>query len=357
MTTFMDTLTINDPSVVSRIEPLCPVFGACGGCAYQDISYPVELSLKEKQLRAFLQSKLKISDEIFEPIVASPQPYHYRNRLDLTLKRSRGNLLFGFQSSETHRMVEIHECPIALKPLSDYLPQLQAEASAKMPSDYLTANLVIRSGEDGKLRWGGIGRRSLCLEEKDYFWTEIEGKKIFYSLETFFQANLGILPRVIQKIRQLAAPDRETVFLDLYSGVGLFGLCFAEETDRVIMIEDCSGSTKLARYNAAYQDLKNVEIHESRVEEKLPLLDFGDSRKVTAMVDPPRKGLSQTAAEVLIKARFLGSLLYLSCHPESLARDLVLFSQAGWKIFKIVPFDFFPRTVHLETLVLLKPGM
>lgn len=351
----MNPSVISEFPLLEKTSPLCPVFGECGGCSHQDLSYADELSLKEAKLKTLLKSGLGIGENIFDPIVASPQPYHYRHRLDIALKRSQGRVLFGYQSEITRRMVEIDQCAIAREEVSSFLPALREQALAILPAKYKTANLVVRTGDDGRVHWGGIGRHSLVMKEEDYLWTEIESKKIYYSLETFFQANLSILPAVIKKVRELAALDKKTLFLDLYAGVGLFGFCLAENAGKVIMVEDCVGSAKLARYNAAHHKMKHVEIHEGRVESKLFVADSDEFEKTVAMIDPPRAGLSETVSEALSEARHLSSLLYLSCHPESLVRDLKVFLAKGWKIEKIVPFDFFPKTRHLETLVLLKP--
>lgn len=338
-----------------KAEPLCPVFGACGGCAHQDLTYEAELRLKERKLREILSGKLSLPGEVFEPMTPSPKPYHYRNRLDLTMKRTKGQLAFGFSSPVHRRVIPVEACAIALPAISERMPELRREAEARMPADYLTANIVVRSGDDGKVFWGGIGRRSLEMKEENYFWTEIDGKKIFYSLETFFQANLSILPAVMERIKTLAAFDKETLFLDLYSGAGLFGIYFSDLAGKVIMVEDCPGSVKLAKYNIAYHQLKHVEIRGAKVESELDVIRNSGHEKVIAIVDPPRQGLSSVVCEAIAGAKYLESLFYLSCHPESLARDLFVFQSRGWKIQKVMPFDFFPKTSHLETLVLLRP--
>lgn len=347
------TPVLETPHLEKR-EPLCPVFGTCGGCAYQDISYEAELRIKEEGLKKLLCSELGIPEGLFRNIVPSPEPYHYRHRLDLTLKRSKGQVLFGFQSSLLRQMVPIEACAIARKEVSEFLPRLREEALQKLPSDYRTANLVVRTDDEGKVFWGGIGRRSLQMLPKNYFWTEIESRKIFYSLETFFQANLGILPALIQTVRGLLELSAESLFLDLYSGVGLFGISFAGEAAKIIMIEDCAGSVNLAKYNIAYHQFEHVEIRPAKVEAELALIDFESYPKISAMIDPPRQGLSPYVAEKLSQCHSINPLLYLSCHPVSLARDLKIFQKAGWKIDCVIPFDFFPKTSHIETLVRLR---
>ena len=365
--------------MITKVEPLCPVFGVCGGCAYQDIPYSEELTVKERNLKELLGGKLALDESVFEAVVPSPEPYHYRHRLDLSLKkmnvphpapqgdcfadplpkgegRVRVEYEMGFQLPGSSRLVPVESCAIARREITAFMPELKKQALAKVTEKYRTANLVVRTGDDGRVLWGGIGRRSLELLPKDYLWTEVRGRKIFYSLDTFFQANLSILPVLMEKIENLQVFDRDTVFFDLYSGVGLFGIYFAPQVARVVMIEECPPSISLAKFNTAYHGFNNVKIYEGLVEKALPavLEEAGEGPRV-GFVDPPRKGLAPAALETLAAARSFKALCYLSCHPESLARDLEKFMAEGWKVEKIIPFDFFPKTNHLETLAVLKP--
>ncbi len=356
---FLDQIPTSFP-----VEPLCPVFGSCGGCLYQHLPYEEELRIKESQLRRILEDAgLPVSG--MEAVVPSPDPYHYRHRLDIGIYRRRdGGVVMGFRQGR-RRTVEIESCAIARPEVSAFLPELRKQAEARMPPKYRTANLVVRTGDDGRVVWGGIGRRSLRMKEEDYLYTDIHGRRIFYGMETFFQANLGILPILMDRIRQMSIVEANTLFLDLYAGVGLFGLCLADQAGRVLMIEDCQGSVEMAKYNIAWHRLEErVEFIGGRVEDHLERIlkrETGFSK--TAMIDPPRRGLSESVRQALIDAvkkesapEGLEHLLYLSCSPESLARDLRELTAAAWKIKTIIPFDFFPKTQHLETLVLLEPA-
>ena len=348
---------IQPPTHLPSETPLCPVFGACGGCAYQDLTYSEELKKKSGELTKFMAAELGISSDRFDSIVASPEPYHYRHRLDITMKRTKSEgILFGFQHAGLRRMIEIEACPIARKEVSDFLPELRKIATEKLPFKYRTANLVVRTSDDGRVLWGGIGRRSLSLMPGDYFFTEIEGKRIYFSLDTFFQANLGILPLLMKKIESLVPFTKQTVFYDLYAGVGLFGIFFADKISQLVMIEDSPSSVELLRYNLRQHHIDHALVLQGKVEEELPRLasNFGNQPHV-AIIDPPRDGMKLPAAEALAQMKHLSNLLYLSCSPASLVRDLKVFLTAGWEVEKVVPFDFFPRTAHLETLVLLKP--
>jgi 23S rRNA (uracil1939-C5)-methyltransferase/tRNA (uracil-5-)-methyltransferase len=344
------------PTAVSiQVRPLCPLFGTCGGCQYQDIPYEEELVRKEAILKELLTKELDLPEKVFGSIEPSPESYYYRNRLDLTLrKRNNGERQMGFMLPGTQRLQEVTACPIARKEINDFLPVLKTEAVRKLPEDYRVANLVVRVGEEGRVSWGGIGRRSLKMKEEDYFWTSVRGWKIFYALDTFFQANLSILERIVSKIESLIEWRKDTVFLDLYSGVGLFGITLADRARDVVMIEECRDSVTLARFNVNHHRLEHVKILEGKVETHLPeVLAEWRGRPCVALIDPPRGGLASSAVEMLGKAQSLESLFYLSCSPESLARDLKHLARVGWQARKIMPFDFFPRTRHLETLVWL----
>jgi len=344
------------PNAVSiQVKPLCPLFGTCGGCQYQDIPYEEELCRKEAILKELLTKELSLPEDVFEPITSSPEVYHYRNRLDLTLrKRNNGERQMGFMLPGTQRLQEVTACSIARKEINDFLAALKVAAVQKIPEDYKTANLVVRVGDEGKVAWGGIGRRSLRMKEEDYFYTKVKGRKIFYSLDTFFQANLSILEKIVARIESLIPWKQDTVFLDLYSGVGLFGIALADRAKEVVMIEEVRDSVTLAQFNVNHHALTHVKMLVGKVETHLSeVLGELEGRPCVALIDPPRGGLASSAIETLGEAKDLDSLFYLSCSPESLARDLKHLAKVGWKVRKIMPFDFFPRTRHLETLVWL----
>lgn len=350
-----DDMESNNPMTVTLEKPLCPLFGSCGGCQYQDVSYEDELIQKEALLKELLSKEIELTDSVFEPVTPSPEKYYYRNRLDLTLRRrNNGEWQMGFMLQGTQRLQEVAACPLARKEINAFLPSLKEEAIKIFPPKYRVANLVVRVGDEGQVRWGGIGRGSLRMKEEDYFWTEVRGRRIFYALDTFFQANLFILEKILARLEALIPWKDDTVFLDLYSGVGLFGIALADRAREVVMIEEGTDSVKMACYNAAYHRMERIRILEGKVEVQLPevLKDFA-GRSLVSMIDPPRGGLAVSAVHALNQAQGLSSLFYLSCSPESLARDLKALTQGGWQIQKIMPFDFFPRTRHLETLVWL----
>ncbi len=355
---------------ILKVQPRCSVFDECGGCQLQHISYVDELRLKESRLKILLQDTLHLPERVFCPILASPQEYNYRNRLDLKLIQTKAKEVFiGFSPKGRHRLIEITQCPIARREISDFIPELKKQAALKVTQKHKQGNLVVRTGDDGRIFWGGIGKRSLQLQPPDYLWTEILGKRIYYSLDTFFQANLFILPKFIEQLRALDIWGPQAVFYDLYGGVGFFGICVQDLVGKVVLIEEVGASLTVARHNVAYHQFKNFEVHEGRVEALLPsLIDeaagtwmdaikrmfSGKSakRNTIVMVDPPRAGLSDQTVAMLNTLKNTRYLLYLSCNPQSLMANCA--ALANWSITTVMPLDFFPRTHHLETLILLE---
>lgn len=338
-------------------KPLCPVFGQCGGCQFQDWTYPAELKFKQNYLSQLIKSHLgEKSALLLESIVPSQQAYHYRHVLDINLLRIRsGEVFIGFSPGSRNRIIPVEACPIARTEISDFLPQLKKQALARLTPHYRCANLVVKTGTDGRVFWGGIGKKSLELEEKDYLWAELNGQRIHYSLNTFFQANIGILPRLLALIESFGILDSQTVFYDLYGGVGLFGLAFSKLVRRVILIEENVHAIKIAEYNQRYNQLANFHIVSGRVEERI--FHFEPGEKTCVMVDPPRAGLSPNVLELLSAKTRPQALFYLSCNPETFMRDVAFLVKSGWEISRVIPFDFFPRTRHVEILGVLRPKM
>ncbi len=339
-----------------KVQAVCPVYGTCGGCQYQHISYPEELALKEGQVRDLLRVQLPLEDHVFLPVYPSPKIFHYRSRLDLKLvQRRNGELHVGFSGTARGPVIEIDTCPIAMEAVADFIPRLRQEAAAKIPKDYRMANLTVRCGDAGVVHWGGIGHKSLRMEARDYFYTDILGRRICYSLDTFFQSNLSILPGLMDFLRAQDIWSKEALLLDLYGGVGLFGLCVNDLVAGVVNIEENVHAVRLAKYNISALGFTNVQVKEGRVEDILPrILAEAPSAQNVVMVDPPRAGLSQGALELLNGMERVRHLVYLSCDPSSLALNLKGLADGGWRVVLVRPFDFFPRTRHLETLVILQ---
>jgi len=156
-------------------------------------------------------------------------------------------------------------------------------------------------------------------------------------------------------MKKLPIWDPQPTLYDLYGGVGLFALGLIDQVSNAVLIEENMSSLNVARTNIAYNQLDNIDIIDGRVEDHLERHLGAQKHGVhVAVIDPPRAGLSDRASRLIAEAKELRHLMYLSCNPESLTHDLECFLRNGWQVQKVIPFDFFPKTKHLETLVLLK---
>lgn len=351
----METLELRLSQEPESIQPNCPYVDACVGCCAQHISYQRECDIKEIFIRELLSDLCDLPEDVFQPIIPSVKSAHYRHRLDLKLiKNYQQEILIGYTPADSRGILPIDSCHIAMESISEYIPQLKQEAISKLPENYKNANLVVRTSDDGRVHWGGIGKHSLRQLPQDYLWTELEGKRIYFSLESFFQANLSILPSVIKCMKNLLGKHQPDNFFDLYGGVGLFGIALSDLFKKVYLIEENKQAIELARYNVSINRLNHMDIFEGRVEDRLKHLSLNHQGYHVAMIDPPRAGLSSSASQLILSMDNIQTIFYLSCNPEALARDLKLFMEEGWKVTTVVPFDFFPRTKHLETLCQLE---
>lgn len=339
----------------TEITPQCAVYGQCGGCDYQHLSYADELIIKNQYVRTLFEEAFSLDPNFISSIVSSPEEYYYRHRLDFKFIKNRNDeRLLGFTPAQKKGIIVVDTCHIAKKEIVDFIPKLKEE-SRNWPKEYRRANVVVRTGDDGRVLWGGVGKRSLRTDPKDYLWSEIHGRRIYYSMESFFQANLSILPKVFETLWSFPVWNKRVKFYDLYGGVGLFSLALFDRVKEVLLIEENIHAIKVAEHNKEYNQAANIQIVSGRVEDHLSKINPENKEDLhVAMIDPPRAGLGKDVSKALSQATGLDCLFYLSCHPESLINDLKILTQSIWSIERVIPFDFFPRTKHIETLVFLR---
>lgn len=331
----------------------CSLFGECGGCSYLDISYTDELDLKQRVLQDLFDAH-QLNHHV-EKTVPSPQELRYRNKITPQFKKLLSQeVVFGVAPFGRKDIIPFKECPIALPQISKNIPEVYQELLKKDLSKYKRGCLTLRSDGE-KFAWGGVGKGSLKMDVDQYFVYHDQSTKVHYSLETFFQANSFILPTLFETLKTELNIDKQTHFYDLYGGVGLFSFTLGKQAGYTTLIELEGASTELAEYNKSFHNIENMSILCSAVEKLIPFPEnpIPNLRQV-AMIDPPRAGLKPEVIDYLYTCPF-ETLAYLSCNPETQARDLVLFTKKGWRIKSITPFDFFPKSYHIESLAILIP--
>ncbi len=322
-----------------RATPPCPYFGSCGGCQWQHATYEWQLAYKRDLVAARL-AETGFAGVPVEPTLPAPAAYGYRNHARFSIGRKFGEL--GYTTRHRHRFFRVDACPIVHPRINEILEATQGRAAGHQLAVRVgarTGDLLVNPPQEGD---------DLPYESgQTYLEEEVLGRRFRVSAAAFFQVNTGQAERLIGAARDLLDLRADDVLLDLYCGVGTFGLLLAPLVRRVIGVEESAAALKDAHHNAA--GLTNVEFLAGRTEDVLASL----SEPVdVVIVDPPRVGCRPGALTALIRLA-PRRLVYVSCDPASLARDLRVLVDGGFTLQTVQPVDMFPQTAHIETVALL----
>jgi tRNA/tmRNA/rRNA uracil-C5-methylase (TrmA/RlmC/RlmD family) len=316
-------LRVVEPSP-ARVVPPCPYFGQCGGCQYQHVDYATQLRLKHKQICDLFQRIGGLNHEMIAPVIPCPQPYGYRNRIMIRSQwdKFKQGLNLGFIRAENRLVVDIEECKIAEPALNEQFLQLRSHPPPK----------------------GGL---KVVLR--------IPPKGWHVPPDSFFQNNFFLLPKLVETVGAMLRHGGTTHLADVYCGVGFFSIELARSVESFVGIEYDQLAIKAARRNAVNQGVANGEFVAGTAEDLLPeLLARFSPDKTTVLLDPPRKGCRPETLELLRRTR-PAQIIYVSCHPATIARDLnALSSETVFNVARVVPLDMFPQTSHVECVADLR---
>ena len=369
-----------------RVMPRCKHFGVCGGCHWQHIAYDRQLEFKTQIVREQLQRLGGLSDPLVHATIGMDEPWHYRNNTQFHLT---GDGRLGYMALRSHQVIPIEECHILEPPVWDLWHELDLDLpdlnevmlraginsgeqmvvlsldgdEAPQSEIDLPANVVVELAEAGERVLAG----DRCFHER------LGAQTFQVSATSFFQVNTRMAERLLDVMcgrvlaptpalprtrgrEQTAFPPRvggteegrTLSILDAYCGVGALALALAPHVTRVVGIEYEPDAVADARANA--QAFPHVEILEGAVEDVLPSL--ADAFDVVVL-DPPREGCAPAVSDALI-ARRIPRIVYVSCDPSTLARDVKRLTAAGYRFVDAQPLDMFPQTYHIETVALLE---
>jgi len=401
-------LEVVEKAPQEHTEAICPHFGKCGGCTYISLPYQEGLAIKEGQVQALLSPFLEEEPEVFEKIKASPVIYGYRNKMEFSFgdEYKDGPLALGMHCRGSfYDLVTVRNCQIVdadyrkiLCGTLDYFAGTGLSFFHRVThTGYLRHLLVRKASGTGEIlialvttsqvsvELGGFvemlrglaldGRisgilhiindsiadviqsdRTELLYGKDYFYEELLGLKFRISPFSFFQTNTYGAAVLYETVREyvgdLAAPGAEPdkVVFDLYSGTGTIAQLMAPVAKRVIGVEIVEEAVEAARANARENGLTNCEFIAGDV---LKVLDGLEEKPDLIILDPPRDGIHPKAIGKII-AYGVEQIVYISCKPTSLARDLEIFYADGYRMRRCVCVDQFPWTGGIETIALLR---
>jgi 23S rRNA (uracil1939-C5)-methyltransferase len=340
-----------------RIAPRCKHFGVCGGCYYQHLDYAGQVQLKTEIFREQLERIGRITNPPLQPLVASPEPWHYRNAVQFHLT-TEGKV--GYQRAGSNSVIAIQECFLPQGSLNELWPQLSFEPgsgiervelrlgaeedqlvtleSSAEPPDLeveLPASVVFQ-GANG----------SLVLAGDDHVVIEVLGRPFKVTAGAFFQVNTAQAAAMVSHLLAVLPFKPGCTILDVYCGVGLFSAFLAPRAAKLVGIE--LSPEACADFATNLDEFENVDLYEGAAEIILPSLKI---RPDILVVDPPRSGLEPAALDAILRMS-PPTLAYISCDPATLARDARRLLQAGYTYAQVTPFDLFPQTYAIESISL-----
>lgn len=384
---FAELVSIIRPSP-DRIQPPCPLFGRCGGCQTMHLAYPKQLEMKRQKVIDAMKRIGKI-DCLVAPCLPSPSPLAYRNKIQLPVRDSANGMVFGLFARSSHDLIEVDACPIhcelgeeiyravreliknsGLSPIRHLLiksavrtkealvilvtNQPPSPLLLKVADKILSAHPAIKGvihnlheGKDNVI----LGPTYQTLAGKDFIQERLGDLTFQISAASFFQVNPEQAERLYQKALEFAELTGEETVLDAYCGVGTLSLFFAKAAKKVLGVECVPQAIENARENARLNGIENASFTLAASEDFIKKVHSAD----VILLNPPRKGCELSFLEGVGRLA-PKKVIYISCDPATLARDLAHLASFGYKVEKIQPFDMFPQTSHVECVAKLSLG-
>lgn len=374
---------------------LCPVEKKCGGCQLLNLTYEKQLQDKQKQVQKLLGDYGKV-----EPILGMKEPWHYRNKVHAVFDRDRkGNIISGVYEAGTHRVVPVEKCLIEDEKADAIIGTIRGLLKSFKIKTYdedtgygLLRHVLIRrgfhSGEimvvlvlgspilpsknnfvkalrkehpeittvilnvNNKRTSMVLGDREIILYGKGYIEDTLCGCKFRLSAKSFYQINPSQTERLYNKALEFAQLGGKERVIDAYCGIGTIGIVAAKQAKEVIGVELNPDAVKDAKRNAQNNGIKNISFYRADAGEfMVQMAEQGEHADVVIM-DPPRAGSDEAFLSSVVKLA-PEKVVYVSCNPETLARDLKYLTKQGYKVKRMCPVDMFPWTVSIECVCLL----
>ena len=375
-------------------DKVCPYRKKCGGCVYQGMPYDEQLSLKQKEVEKQIGKFGKV-----QKIVGMNYPYYYRNKVHAFFDFEKGKTLCGTYQEGTHRVVPIESCLIddqhadkIVLTIRDLIRSFKikvydegagygvfrrvlirrAQATGEVMVVLVTASPVFPSKNNfvkalkekhpeittvvqninEKHTSMVLGPRNVTLYGKGYIIDNLCGMAFAISPSTFYQVNPLQTKKLYNKAMEYAALTGWETVIDAYCGIGTIGMIAAEKAGKVIGVELNGESVKNARNNAKHNNIKNIQFYQNDASVFMDQMALRAEKADVIFMDPPRSGSTDVFIMSCVALR-PERIVYISCSPETLGRDLELFQKFGYRMQEATPVDMFPWTGHIEVVCLL----
>jgi len=379
-----------------RLVPKCKHFNDCGGCRLMHMDYDVQIQFKKYRLELMMK-KLDYSTELVDDIICMVNPYYYRNKVEIKFSQGENGIKAGFFRAKSHQVIDLSECFIMSKKSFELLTLIknvcnELDIKAYNPEDNtgVLKSCVIRESFKNKeivfllnlakdrfeqeeqfaeriaLKYPlvkGIGvvkttdessyskDKIRVLYGNGYLNEELLGNKFEIGFRSFFQVNTVQTERLYKKAMEYANLNKKDKVIDAYCGIGSIALSLAQEVYKVFGIEVASPAIRDAKKNAKLNEIKNAFFEVGNAETVIQ--KWKKYKFDCVFIDPPRKGCSKVFVNTLINMK-IPKIIYISCNPATLTRDLDLFIKGGYQIKGVTPVDMFPQTHHVESVTLLE---
>lgn len=374
-----------------RADPQCPVFGACGGCQVQHMAYAAQSAWKEARIRR-MAKRLGVDADRVRPMEHSPTPYRYRNQVQMPVRwnASTKRVEMGFFALGSHEMAVTETCLLVPEAMDEVLRRARWFLTSLGPTAGFVHHVIVRrssaTGEMavvfavsdgdprllrtvGRFHAPGVvtvaatvqprahgpvwGKAVEVLKGQSHLEENICGRRLRLSPRSFLQVQTHMAERMYDHVLRAADIRTTDVVIDAYCGIGAMTLLLAERAARAVGVDEVEDAIADARANAKLNRVRNAEFVVDRVERWLPRFVEQGNRADVLVFDPPRKGVDRPAIEAAAEAN-VERLVYVSCNPATLERDLRLLMARGYVVTEMQPFDMFPQTSHLECVVAMR---
>lgn len=344
-----------------RITPICPYYEECGGCNLLHISYDDQLKYKEEKVKNIMMKYASIKEDKIKKIVPSPSTYNYRNKVTLKVDKK-----LGYFKRKSNDIVTINYCYLLDDKLNNIIKKLNEIDIDKEIKEVVIRNII---DDDNSLtlslqkplknyeKYKKIVEKTSIIVDNNIVKSNTNSNIIarlgnldyIVSPTSFFQVNTLQTINLYDKILEIVKESNNPRVLDLYCGTGTIGLYISKYAKDVVGVEINAKAIEDAKINAQINDIKNARFYSGDTKKVLNENNFNID---LVIVDPPRQGLDEEVIKEIIDLNPT-KLIYVSCDPITLARDLKLLS-TNYNIIEITPFDMFPNTYHVENVVLIE---
>jgi 23S rRNA (uracil1939-C5)-methyltransferase len=365
----------------ARRKPPCPYFGTCGGCQWQHLPYSEQLQWKGQNFSDQLVRSKVVKENSIKPIVASQAEWHYRNRVQLKVHSSDDGIAIGFYRHGSHNVVDIDHCLLVAPHIQEVLSLLREALQGKIDAESVE-QIDLACGDDGRVRLLLHAQPECCESLRSQLQAFAEGLRLNvcmkfagqssvevicgegnltvnvdqpalglrYGPGGFVQVNSSQNRVIVSNMIELLSLKGDERILDLFCGMGNFSLPLARRAGHVVGVEDFAPSINMARLNAEANQVRNVEFIVA--DASMIMTRFKNEALDLVVLDPPRTGNYEVVKQLLqLQPK---RILYVSCDPATLARDLVPLVNGGYEVVHSQPFDLFPQTWHIESMTLLQ---